>query len=405
MPRVDPRSNGHLKILCLYYLRNGRLIADTIFDRGISMKRLLPALAILAIQVGVIAPAAFAFGPVHLKVQPDGVASSYIVMTMGLKPAIAYEGDIKGYGSTKPGKSGKINPNSAHVRKYKKFLERNHKQTLNAVGASPDKLTNSYTYALSGFSAILTVNQAEEIARQPGVTSVRHDVMRYATTDSSPTFLGLTDAGGAWITGFDGEGVVVGVIDSGIWPEHPSFFDDGSLPPAPALDDSRPNCEFGNTSHNANDSPFTCNNKLIGARQMLDTYRLFIGAGPKEYDSARDDDGHGTHTASTAAGNANVAASLYGIARGTVSGIAPRAHIIAYKGLGSQGGFTSDLAAAIDQAVADGVDVINYSVGGGASPPAADDIAFLFAADAGIFVATSAGNSGPGLFNSMSRRM
>ena len=121
-----------------------------------------------------------------------------------------------------------------------------------------------------------------------------------------------------------------------------------------------------------------------------------LGADPDEYDSARDDDGHGTHTASTAAGNANVPASIYGISRGTVSGIAPRARIVAYKGLGNQGGFTSDLAAAIDQAVADGVDVINYSVGGGASLTGADDIAYLFAADAGVFVATSAGNSGSG---------
>ncbi len=82
--------------------------------------------------------------------------------------------------------------------------------------------------------------------------------------------------------------------------------------------------------------------------------------------------------------------------RGTISGIAPRARIITYKGLGNQGGFTSDLAAAIDQAVADGVDVINYSIGGGASLNGADDLAFLFAADAGVFAAISAGNSGPG---------
>ena len=129
---------------------------------------------------------------------------------------------------------------------------------------------------------------------------------------------------------------------------------------------------------------------------MLDTYRALIGADPDEYDSARDDDGHGTHTASTAAGNAGVAASMYGIPRGEISGIAPRAQVIAYKGLGNLGGFTSDLAAAIDQAVADGVDVINYSVGGGAAGPGADEIAFLFAANAGVFVATSAGNSGPG---------
>jgi hypothetical protein len=86
-----------------------------------------------------------------------------------------------------------------------------------------------------------------------------------------------------------------------------------------------------------------------------------------------------------------------------VSGIAPRARVIAYKALGNLGGFTSDLAAAIDQAVADGVDVINYSIGGGPALPGADDIAFLFAADAGVFVATSAGNSGPGAETSAAR--
>jgi subtilisin family serine protease len=128
---------------------------------------------------------------------------------------------------------------------------------------------------------------------------------------------------------------------------------------------------------------------------MLATYRVLVGAAPDEFNSARDDNGHGSHTASTAAGNAGVAATLHGRPAGTISGIAPRAHIIAYKGLGNGGGFTSDLAAAIDQAVADGVDVINYSIGGGAGAVTADELAFLFAADAGVFVSVSAGNSGP----------
>ena len=129
---------------------------------------------------------------------------------------------------------------------------------------------------------------------------------------------------------------------------------------------------------------------------MLDTYKANTGLDPDEFDSARDDSGHGTHTASTSAGNAGVRASLYGSPVATISGIAPRAQIIAYKALGNLGGYSSDLAASIDQAVEDGVDVINYSIGGGARGPGADDIAFLFAADAGVFVATSAGNSGPG---------
>jgi len=334
---------------------------------------------------------------VAAKSQSSGVSKSpngvYIAI-MDLDPAVAYEGDLEGYAATKPGKGQKINPNSAHVKKYTHLLKQRQAQAASRVLAEP---IHSYTVALNGFAARMTLDKANELARSPGVRLVLPDQWRYRTTDSSPAFLGLDVDGGPYEKGYDGEGVVVGVIDSGIWPEHPSFADDGTFPmPTVPLDDSRPNCEFGNTAHNPADAPFTCNNKLIGARQMLDTYRFFIGAAADEFDSARDDDGHGTHTASTAAGNAGVEASMYGMPLGAISGIAPRAHVIAYKGLGNLGGFTSDLAAAIDQAVADGVDVINYSIGGGASGPGADEIAFLFAADAGVHVATSAGNSGPG---------
>jgi len=321
---------------------------------------------------------------------------SYIVV-MEQKSLMQYEGDIKGYQATKPGKGSKININSAHVKKYVKFLEKSHGVSLETAGGSDVQKVHDYTVALNGYSAILSEDQVKSIKAQKGVVVVLEDQMRYPDTDSSPTFLGLTDPAGPWAKNYTGEDVVVGVIDTGIWPEHPSFADNGTYGPSPVtLGDSRPNCDFGNTIHNGNDAPFECNNKLIGARQMLDTYRLMIGATPDEYDSARDDDGHGTHTASTAAGNADVEADILGITRGTVSGIAPRARVIAYKGLGSLGGFTSDLTAAIDQAVADGVDVINYSIGGGAGGPGGDEIAFLFASEAGVFVATSAGNAGPG---------
>jgi len=321
-------------------------------------------------------------------------AKSYIVVMESL-PLTAYEGDIKGLPATKPAKGKKFNPNSQAAKNYKAHLQAGQDKALSSAGVSKSNRINSFTAALSGFSAVLTESQRDKIARAKGVKMVLEDQWRQLDTDSTPAFLGLTEPASAWQTGNTGEGVIVGVIDSGIWPEHPSFTDDGSLPDAPALDDSRPNCEFGNTAHNPSDAPFSCNNKLIGARQMIDTYRALIGAEPEEFDSARDDDGHGTHTASTAAGNSGVEASVNGIPRGVVSGIAPRAHVIAYKGLGALGGFTSDLASAIDQAVADGVDVINYSVGGGASGPGADEIAFLFAEAAGVFVATSAGNSGP----------
>ena len=94
-------------------------------------------------------------------------------------------------------------------------------------------------------------------------------------------------------------------------------------PPVTLEDTPDSACDFGNTAHNPDDAPFTCNNKLIGAREMLDTYRLLTGLDPAEFDSARDDDGHGTHTASTAAGNAGVAAAVMGIPRGTDLGHRP----------------------------------------------------------------------------------
>lgn len=270
-----------------------------------------------------------------------------------------------------------------------------HDEVLEEEGLDPGDKVHDYVNALNGFSALLSHEEAERLASNPKVALVIPDELHQPTTDSSPEFIGLEgrrSSTSAWAAGYTGKGVVVGVIDSGIWPEHPSFADNGM--PAPPV--SGIPCEFGNTAHHPDDLPFTCQNKLIGARQVLDTYRTLIGADPDEFDSARDDIGHGTHTASTAAGNKGVDATAFGEEVAEISGIAYDAHIIAYKGLGKLGGFSSDLADAIDQAVADGVDVINYSIGGGASLTGLDDISFLFAADAGVFVATSAGNSGPG---------
>lgn len=349
------------------------------------MKRSALLLALVVLVALVLAAPAHAL---------DAGKQVYVVV-MKAKPAVAYDGGLKKYAPTKPATGKKINADSARVNRYERFLRQKHNRTLLAVGVMPGHKIHDYTISLNGFAVALTKAQAEEIARRPGVMMVLPDQMRFKTTDNSPTFLGLNDPAGPWAKGYTGEGVVVGIIDTGIWPEHPSFADDGTYMPMPRF--AGLPYEFGNTAANPNDAPYMAhNNKLLGARQILDVYRYYIGADPDEFDSARDDDGHGTHTASTAAGNAGVEASISGVPFGTVSGIAPRARVIAYKALGNLGGFTSDLAAAIDQAVADGVDVINYSIGGGAGSPGADDIAFLFAADAGVYVATSAGNEGPG---------
>jgi subtilisin family serine protease len=317
---------------------------------------------------------------------------SYIVL-MDLEPAVAYDGGVQGIPPTKPGKGKKINPRNDNVKRYQAHLEKTHDESLGSVGASSEQKVNDYSIALNGYSALLTPEQAGALESAKGVVAVTKDQFHQTTTDSSPAFLGLTAAGGAYQRGVDGRGVVVGVIDTGIWPEHPSFAGAGfPAPPTGPLP-----CQFGNTAHNPNDAPFSCNNKLVGARQMLATYRSLIGAAPDEFNSARDDNGHGSHTASTAAGNDNVSATVLGTPRGQISGIAPRAHLIAYKGLGNLGGFTSDLVAAINQAVADGVDVINYSIGSTSfNFDLADEIAFLGAAEAGVFIANSAGNNGPG---------
>ncbi len=287
-------------------------------------------------------------------------------------------------------------------------IDSTHDAVLAEAGVSTAAKVQDFKNTLNGFSAVLDYNDAIKLAANPKVSLVLPDELRHVTadddarngvsqtTDDLGNFLGLTAEGEAWKSGLTGEGVVVGVIDTGIWPEHPSFADDGTFPPHALLDSTVGNpCNFGNTAANPNDAPFTCNNKLIGARDMTETYRAVVGADPDEFQSARDDEGHGTHTASTAAGDANVQPVVFGRTYPKISGIAPRAEIIAYKGLGNLGGFTSDLAASIDQAVADGVDVINYSIGGGANLVTADTISFLFAARAGVFVAVSAGNSGP----------
>jgi subtilisin family serine protease len=344
-------------------------------------RRFLVLLAALSLVATLLAPMGVAVAE-----QDDGAAAdvpvsetgSYIVV-MADDPLLATEG-----------RDAVLRGQS---QRRARQLEASHDAALEAVGAGADAKVNEYTVALNGFSAILDHEEAERLAARKDVKLVMPDELRQPQTDASPAYLGLTGPGNAHRRGVTGHNVVVGIIDTGIWPEHPSFADDGTYgrPPITGLP-----CEFGNTAHNADDAPFRCNRKLLGARQVLETYREVIGAEDFEFDSARDENGHGTHVASTAAGNANVPASLFGRSYGNVTGIAPRALIVAYKGLGDLGGFTSDLAAAIDQAVADGVDVINYSIGGGASLTGADDIAFLFAADAGVLVATSAGNSGPG---------
>jgi subtilisin family serine protease len=353
---------------------------------------------VLATAIATAIPAGA--GPVDITAQTAETEAPYVVVMESL-PVLGNE-ELAPEGEERP------DPESTAVEAYAAELEAEKVEVLDAAGIDESALVSSFEFAANGFSAALTPAEAEALAAQKGVASVQRDELRQLHTSESPEFLGLDDRGGAWDSGFTGAGVVIGVIDSGIWPEHPSFAARPDLgPPAitlapiadlnpdPSITVPSSGCDFGDTAYNPDDVPFTCNNKLVGARDMRVLYEQFIGS--ETYRTARDYDGHGSHTASTAAGNPDVEAEIFGQDFGDISGIAPDAQIVAYSACGNQGCFGGDLADAIDQAVADGVDVINYSIGSGTPGlTGPDDIAFLFAARVGVFVATSAGNAGPG---------
>jgi subtilisin family serine protease len=325
------------------------------------------------------------------KASPVGKGTSDVyVVQLGEAPVAGYEGSLAGYPATKPNAGKKLDKRDPNVRRYAAYLRSRHDAVANGIGAAR---LYDYEYSFNGFAAPLSKSQVAALRRDPRVVSVERDALSRITTDNTPSFLGLNAPGGIWSQlggqGKAGEDVVIGLVDTGIWPEHPSFSGAGYGPPPAGWNGECQPGEQWSQQH--------CNNKLIGARYYEKGYGHFSGGLAGDYQSARDHDGHGTHTASTAGGNAGVAASVLGVDRGTISGIAPRARIAAYKACWPEGCATTDLVAAIDAAVADGVDVINYSIGDGdPSFLDPDDVAFLFARAAGVFVAASAGNSGPG---------
>lgn len=340
---------------------------------------------------------------VYAETNPDSTEPAIYIVQLQDPPLATYRGGIANLPATSPKQTGqaKLDIQSSASVAYRSYLRSQQaifEQAAAKMLGHSLKTIYHYEVTFNGLAVRLTPAEAAKLVSAPGVASVQRDQWRHVQTNDTPTYLGVT---GIWdgtntggLGGTKGQGVIVGVIDSGIWPEHPSFADDGSFPAPPAK-------WHGECTPPADASAvYTCTNKLIGIQYFLDGYVAAVGG---TYDglflSGRDDDGHGTHTASTAAGNQDVPASIYGISRGLVSGMAPHAHVAVYKGLGPSGGVTSDLVAAIDKAVADGVDVINYSVGSDfAGDPwvDADSLAYLSARDAGVFVATSAGNAGPG---------
>ncbi|KAG6483898.1 subtilisin-like protease SBT1.3 [Zingiber officinale] len=271
---------------------------------------------------------------------------------------------------------------------------------INSVTAStldePDgnRIVYSYDTAFHGFAATLGESEAELLGRVPGVLAVLPETVYDLHTTRSPEFLGIGPeviSNGVWSSGLADHDVVVGVLDTGIWPENPSFAD-AALPPVPAR--WKGACEVG-----GNFTRSHCNKKIVGARVFYQGYEASAGSIDEkaEFKSPRDQDGHGTHTAATVAGSSVPGASLFGYAQGTARGMAPRARVAVYKVCWSGGCFSSDILAAVDRAVADGVDVLSISLGGGVSGYQRDSlsIAAFGAMEKGVFVACSAGNAGP----------
>jgi subtilisin family serine protease len=327
-----------------------------------------------------------------------------VIVKLEAASLASYAGGVEGLPATSPTVTGEgeLDVNSADSQLYLEYLAE-QTETFQAAAKSAipaSVVTHRYDLILGGVAMVVPVGQLDELAGLPGVQAVYEDKLLQIDTERSPAFIGApttwSKLGGQ---GSAGEGVIVGVLDTGIWPEHPSYSDPDPLgkpyaaPPAPPVGTRA--CEFTGGANPG--APFTCNNKLIGADRFMVTYDALNALLPGEFTTARDDDGHGTHTSSTAAGNRGVHASIFGVDRGVISGIAPRAHVMMYKVCGEVGCYTTDSAAAVQEAIRDGVDVINFSISGGTNPYSdIVSLAFLDAYNAGVFVAASAGNSGPG---------
>ena len=355
--------------------------------------------------------------------------STYIVQ-LAAEPKATYTGNIAGYPATQPAPGTTFNARGAAAVAYGQLLDQQMQSVTATVAGAP--IVARYSTVYNGFAAQLTQAEVQALLANPLVVAVHPDEARKLDTISTSKFLGLTAPGGLWsqmVNGaaVKGENIVIGVVDGGIWPESPSYADRidnngtpvfaaGTLAYGPAPASWSGTCVAGEGF----DPAKHCNNKLIGARYYNAGFLAFVAGGQTkhwtEFYSPRDSSagpnghgGHGSHTSSTAGGNSNTPVTLNGINLGLASGMAPRARIAAYKvcytyvnpaatdGTGSTNScFNSDSVAAIDQAVADGVNVINYSISG--SQTSVNDPveqAFLRAATAGVFVATSAGNSGP----------
>lgn len=228
----------------------------------------------------------------------------------------------------------------------------------------------------------LSEDEVEKLAAMSSVVSVFPNRKKKLHTTRSWDFMGFSQE--VRRTNVESN-IIVGMLDSGIWPESESFKDAGFGPPPSKWKGS---CQVS--------SNFSCNNKIIGAKY----YRSDGMFNQSDVKSPRDSEGHGTHTASIAAGGSVSMASLYGLAMGTARGGVPSARIAVYKVCWSDGCWDADILAAFDDAIADGVDIISISVGFSTPRDYFNDsiaIGAFHAMKYGILTSNSGGNDGPGL--------
>jgi subtilisin family serine protease len=274
---------------------------------------------------------------------------------------------------------------------YGEYLDGRREQFLSraaqVTGGAPE-IRARYKNLFNGVALRLTEAQAERVRSLPGVKNLVPNEIYHIETDAGPNLIGAAKIwnGEGGLPAGQGEGVVIGLVDTGINWDHISFQD-----PAPdGYDHSNP---FGQQLGLCSEAEVLCNDKIIGVYDFTD-----------EGSMGKDTSFHGSLVASVAAGN-RVSVTLEGTAT-QIQGVAPRANIIAYKVCREDDPDTEDdedgcstvlMAQALEQALTDGVDVVNMSLGGGSSSPWNNPLAtmFLNLRNAGIFAATSAGNSGP----------
>ena len=326
-----------------------------------------------------------------------------VIVKMDVDALASYTGGVDNLRATSPGTTGTpLKAGSDAIAAYQRYLNHQAATIRQAAQHAVPGMTlgRNFLVAFGGFAAQLPANKARELLRVPGIVAVMYDKVNHPVANDSPEFVGapaVWSALGGEATA--GRGVKVGVLDTGIWPEHPMLADPGIPNPGGGPYE----CDFG-LSGDTFDAAFACNDKLIGAYAFLETNLAVNGADVGEYCtswptgcSARDADGHGTHTSTTAAGSPVNHAVLNGTDYGHISGIAPGASVIMYRVCDADGCYDTDSMDAVQQAILDDIDVINFSISGGANAYSDGvELAFLDAYAAGIMVNASAGNSGPG---------